>query len=285
MIADPLVSVNGTKVLSQASKRGTLACTDRGMDGLLTSHDYRRVLAVVEVLERAPTVAALRAATLAALEEEFGYGSSTFFVAGPPDVGVELLDGSVHGHPLRDLEEFLERWAPFESLSSPVALAKAQANGVVELEEVYDRLEPGRRRYVNEFLLPKGIGSQLGLFVDTGLRANGYMALLAPRGESFGRIDRTRMLALRPHLANHLRSRLLIECGEPLGLKLSPRQRQVAGLVAAGLSNAELAGELGIAENTVKKHVSAILRKTELRSRAQIAASWGAFAGQAERPL
>jgi DNA-binding NarL/FixJ family response regulator len=48
---------------------------------------------------------------------------------------------------------------------------------------------------------------------------------------------------------------------------LAPRERQIFWLLAAGLSNREMAARLAVSENTLEKHVGAILRKTELRSR------------------
>src|SRR5207302_11257680 len=53
---------------------------------------------------------------------------------------------------------------------------------------------------------------------------------------------------------------------------LSPRERQVAHLVARGLTNREIAVELVIAERTADTHVSNILNKLDLSSRAQLAA-------------
>jgi DNA-binding NarL/FixJ family response regulator len=52
---------------------------------------------------------------------------------------------------------------------------------------------------------------------------------------------------------------------------LTSRELEVVRLIVDGLTNAEIAGALGITERTVQAHVAAARRKLEARSRTQLA--------------
>ncbi|MBI3990323.1 MAG: response regulator transcription factor [candidate division NC10 bacterium] len=54
--------------------------------------------------------------------------------------------------------------------------------------------------------------------------------------------------------------------------KLSPREREVLELLTQGTTNKEIAGALGISENTVKNHLRNILEKLHLQNRVQAVA-------------
>jgi DNA-binding CsgD family transcriptional regulator/tetratricopeptide (TPR) repeat protein len=54
---------------------------------------------------------------------------------------------------------------------------------------------------------------------------------------------------------------------------LTPAERDVADFVARGLTNPEIAARLGVSAGTVKGHVSSVLRKLGVRTRAELAAA------------
>ncbi|MCB1092670.1 MAG: response regulator transcription factor, partial [Verrucomicrobiae bacterium] len=66
-------------------------------------------------------------------------------------------------------------------------------------------------------------------------------------------------------LAEHL-------AGLQLGPAITTREREILALVAQGRANKEIASALGIAEDTVKRHVSNIFQKLDVNDRAQATA-------------
>ena len=58
----------------------------------------------------------------------------------------------------------------------------------------------------------------------------------------------------------------------PQQVPLTPRERQVAALVASGRTNRQIGRVLGISEKTTEVHLHHVMSKLDVRSRAEVAA-------------
>src|SRR2546423_2252739 len=83
-------------------------------------------------------------------------------------------------------------------------------------------------------------------------------------------------LAFSDELAKQVVSSMATEWREEVPkanslVRLSERERQIAYAVARGLKNRDIAEQLSISENTVKRHLQSILGKTGARDRLELA--------------
>lgn len=94
--------------------------------------------------------------------------------------------------------------------------------------------------------------------------ARGYLLKSAPRDELLSAIRRvaTGERYLPPALAHRLAERMASN-------ELSPREYEVLQLIGRGRSNKEIASDLGITEDTVKRHVTNLLAKLRVVDRTQ----------------
>lgn len=136
----------------------------------------------------------------------------------------------------------------------------------------------------SEFFRPLGVEHQLVVTLPSGPRSLVIGLALNRSKPDFSERDRTLLELLRPHLARaYANSTILSSLRDQLELlrngradndapddriaALTARERTLLALVAHGLTNKEIAGELGIATATVKKHLEHVYAKLGVRTR------------------
>jgi len=104
----------------------------------------------------------------------------------------------------------------------------------------------------------------------TDNRIVGLTYLAAFRPDAFTREDEGVLAALATRASTGYR-RLEASLSQ---LRVTPRQSQVLALVAAGLSDKEVASRLGLSHRTVRTHLDRLLREHGFRSRTEAVAAW-----------
>jgi DNA-binding CsgD family transcriptional regulator len=102
---------------------------------------------------------------------------------------------------------------------------------------------------------------------SVGTRSRRLLFFRGP-GPDFTDRDRDVLVLLRPHLADVLR-RSSARAG---AADLTPRQRELMQLVAAGRSNTEIARQLVVSPHTVRKHLENVFERLGVSSRTEAVA-------------
>jgi DNA-binding CsgD family transcriptional regulator len=239
----------------------------------LELEDYRRIFAFMEAVDRAPDLAAFQAAVLAALERLFGWRRLTFQVG--PSLG-EALDapGPKLGYSDLVLEAYAERWGRFDIFKTAGTKRLLQARGALSLHELPHPTTTEGKLYVEQFMRPHRIANKAGFVIDAGGAGVAYVGAADGRDRRLGTREIASLARLRRLLAPLLRAHLEAAARARPQARLTQRERQVAGLVAHGLTNRQIAHDLAISDETVKKHLTSVLRKTGSTSRTQLAVRW-----------
>jgi DNA-binding NarL/FixJ family response regulator len=140
-----------------------------------------------------------------------------------------------------------------------------------EDEDVAGRVERLRHRFADAPVLVLGFDAGDLALARAALRggARGFLHL----GMQPSQIARALSLASegKTVLSRELSIALITQEQPPNLLALTPRQREILGLVAQGLTNAEIGRQLYLTEGTVKQHLRAAYKVLGVRSRVQAA--------------
>lgn len=115
-----------------------------------------------------------------------------------------------------------------------------------------------------EYIWPVGMEHDMLLCLPAGHMRTVRLLLWRGPGPDFSERDRALLTLLRPHLHQ---AYLDAERRRHPTPHLTPRQRELLHLVAAGHTNAQIARRLGVSEGTVRTHLENIYERLQVSSR------------------
>lgn len=230
---------------------------------LLELPDYRLLHAVLDDVSDVD-VPDTREHVLDAIARHFGWGSTTFFTGPSLQSSFEDQSPALRGVASRMGSAFVDHFWAYDVFNLPRSRARVLARGAASLQELDLPGEDAVRYYLDQFLGRHGVRSEVLLRVRTrdGLESN--LGILGTGPGDFSRRDVAVCRVLADQLGRVLR--FAGPMADPLA-GLTRREREVARLVARGLRNAEVAEELFVSVDTVKKHLTSVFNSTGCRSR------------------
>ncbi len=171
----------------------------------------------------------------------------------------------------------LQRYEQHYQYHDPITFTLQQYRSAVRVTDVMPQQALKRTEFFNDFLTRDGLYWGVNLYAWDGGRNIGDMRIWRDkRRENFSREDLQLLDLVSPALTAALcRSRqavaaaprIVTETATGLQALLSVREREVARLAASGLSDKDLARQLGISITTVRTHLDHAFRKLNVNNR------------------
>jgi DNA-binding CsgD family transcriptional regulator len=171
----------------------------------------------------------------------------------------------------------LSRYESWYQYRDPITFRLQQRRCATLVSEVMPRGELLRCEFFNDFLSRDGLHWGINLHAFDGAQALGDLRIWRGRsGREFSEHDRSLLQFIEPAFAAALRRARDARRPEgtaselAMGL-LSPREAAVARCVARGLTDKEIARELGIALPSVRTYLQRVFEKVGVHRRAALA--------------
>jgi|SRR5579871_1982878 len=162
----------------------------------------------------------------------------------------------------------LKRYEDWYQFNDPITGELKRRRKPTLVDEVIDRAEFERTEFFNDFLSRDGLYYGVNTFLVENGRDLGDLRIWRGRAASnFGE----RELVLLDVIGRFLKAALVKRSS--LAARLTPREMQVAGLVARGCTDRDIARILGIGFGTVRTHLNNALEKRHCANRAELAVS------------
>lgn len=243
-------------------------------ESILDRSDLHRILDFLGDCEGLPDLAEFRHGVTEAMARRLGHRHTTFFASAVFEDLRADQQPVARGKAAAMMPSYVEHYHRFEPFVDMIRGVPPADLRPMSLDRMARPLRYSHRHYVDDFLFANGIHSMLVIPLvpaDGDPHGSGAIGWLEEESGAFGPRDLAIANLLRQHLTGLFRHHATEAAEWDLASGLSPRQRQIAELVAEGKTNQEIARALCIGVDTVKKHLTRALKVTGCTNRTQLA--------------
>lgn len=235
--------------------------------------DYEKVFHVMERVDRARSLPEFKSQVVDALGSALGFRDVSFF-AGPTFRAV-FSDPHpiVNGKTADMIGPYEEGWFRHDLFGTPAAMRLFQSTGAASLHdlEAFPAVRTASGSYIRHFLQGEyDMEAAAAVRIDLFGLHTGLIGIFTPDHHALGAQEMVTLRALSRQLSAVARGIPFVPLQHDCS-RLTPRQRDVAHLLAEGFNNATIASTLCLAEESVKKYVSRILATLECSTRMELA--------------
>jgi DNA-binding CsgD family transcriptional regulator len=243
------------------------------MDGPLRPEDYRSMFAVLEDVAGATDLDAFRGLATESLARRLDWRGVTVLAGSNADATKDTRPGTDYfGRAYVD--EYVERWWSVDPLASARGIRAMRTRGLVVLRDLVVAGDENEQAFADGFLRRHGIEDIVGTLIEAGSAGVGYLGVPRRENQPVNQRDLAILHKLRRLLAVYVEQHLSNVRDRVRDHRLTRREREVAELVIRGYTNEQVARQLHVGVDTVKKHVGQLLAKTGCASRTQFVIFW-----------
>lgn len=244
--------------------------TRRISEHVLDVHQYQKVFDVLAACDGAANLPQFRELVVESIGQAYSVASTTFFVGSTTQAACRDPNPVILGSTKGMLPEYQENWYRYDIFAAEETRSQFHTSRVATLAEITS-LSSDPRHYVADYLFRHEVRSATALCLDL---AGGRRALVGLFDRDPYRVGAGELASLRLLAAPLSRIAQTLPQAAVAAVSmstLSPRQAEVARLVAQGLNNHDIAVLLTLHEDSIKKYVSRILAELGCRNRTELA--------------
>lgn len=235
--------------------------------------NFEQAFAVLELCDSAACLSDFKSDVVESLTSVFGFKNVSFFSG--PTFGTTFGDAHpiVLGRTSNMLAEYHDRWSRHDVFGIPTSLRMLQSGGVASLPELvaHGALPVTAQAYVRHFLAGTWqIETAAAMRLDLYGLHTGLIGIFCTDEHDLGPRELATLRVLSRQLSAVARGIPFVSARDDFE-ELTERQLEVVHLIAEGLSNAQIAATLSLAEDSIKKYVSRILATTGCGTRMELA--------------